>query len=149
MEEPRYDLALRVFVVDEAWEGSIDAAPKSSARGAQGAAQAPALEADGEVKAGERPVHSVVRELERVRRRGGATELGAVQDVVRLVLRTEVGVAGSSGVVPDEIASRYLDGTRLFLHSTVLVQICAVLTDYISYEKNECVREPVQLKPIT
>ena len=32
---------------------------------------------------------------------------------------------------------------------TVLVQICAVLTDYISYEKNECVREPVQLKPIT
>ena len=37
----------------------------------------------------------------------------------------------------------------LIVHSTVLVQMCAVLTDYISYEKNECVREPVQLKPIT
>ena len=58
------------------------------------------------MKAGERPVHSVVGELERVRRQGGATELGTVQDVVRLVLSTEVGVAGGSGVVPDEIASR-------------------------------------------
>ena len=58
--------------------------------GAQGAAQAPAAEAEGDAKAGERPVHSVVGELERVRRRGSTTKLGIVQDVVWLVLRAEI-----------------------------------------------------------
>ena len=65
-----------VEVVDEAGEGSIiDAIPQKQREWCAGS---PAFEADGELKAGERPVHGAWWENWR---RGSATELGIVQDV--------------------------------------------------------------------